>query len=522
MKRLPMLAAVGMLILGVPIPRVLAQQQTGFTVSFGGEMRLVGVVSDNMSDFVDTGKASVLPGTVPSPTRNKDSESFYFQRWRLRTTVESIDKKARAVWHLEVGDLFWGNLGGASGAEFGGATARVGNSFGGALGADGVNVETKGAYLQFDIPGIPNANLLAGIHNIRFLDTPAGGFLDDDGAGIQLNLKFDPLDLQLYVVKASENTLANADDNDLYAARLGVTLDKDSRLTLEGMIVNAQCFTRKSATGPPGVAPGPVIGGPAVTVAGPTTASGGCVSADFGETFWVGGTAATKIAGISLDGAIIYGRRELFSAPLQKNIRESGWGAQLVARAPVGPVQTWWLGRYTSGDDNRIAGGGCHTLPTAHPLCNPPSGPPLLPAGQDFSTRSFSTNLTRDSDKLPIIIAGTSWFTVPFIAEYIFGLPTLGAPGVAGATHYGDPSGTWTVGGSAILPLSRALALGAGGAFVAASEGTGVYGDHAVELDAGALYTYNANLSIQLIAGYVLPDRGDDAWGVTWRTRFAF
>ena len=49
---------------------------------------------------------------------NRDSNSFYFQRWRLFTNVESADKKAKAVWGLEVGDITWGTGGGASGGEY--------------------------------------------------------------------------------------------------------------------------------------------------------------------------------------------------------------------------------------------------------------------------------------------------------------------------------------------------------------------------------------------------------------------
>lgn len=59
------------------------------------------------------------------------------QRWRLTTTVQSADRKARAVWAVEVGDILWGGGGGASDAEFGGPTARSGPGAGGGLGADG-------------------------------------------------------------------------------------------------------------------------------------------------------------------------------------------------------------------------------------------------------------------------------------------------------------------------------------------------------------------------------------------------
>ncbi|HLE43554.1 MAG TPA: hypothetical protein VJB36_06030, partial [Methylomirabilota bacterium] len=117
-------------------------QQQNFTVTFGGQMRVYGLVWDNMTDFTDTGKRSTAFGTLIGGA--KDSEAYYFQRWRLYTTVESADKNAKVVWAIEVGDISWGLGGGASGDEYGtGINARNGTSQGGGLGADGANVETK-------------------------------------------------------------------------------------------------------------------------------------------------------------------------------------------------------------------------------------------------------------------------------------------------------------------------------------------------------------------------------------------
>jgi hypothetical protein len=36
------------------------------------------------------------------------------------------------------------------------------------------------------------------------------------------------------------------------------------------------------------------------------------------------------------------------------------------------------------------------------------------------------------------------------------------------------------------------------------------------------LCSYNPNLTISGIAGYAIPDQGDDAWAATIRTQFAF
>ncbi len=507
MKRLATMVAVGAVVVGLALPA--AAQQQNFTVTFGGQMRVFGLAWDNMTDFQDTDKGQnpVEKQVGLAATRNKDSEAYYFQRWRLYTTVESADKNAKAVWAIEVGDITWGLGGGASGDIQGtGVTARTGNNTGGAFGADGVNVETKNLYLQFNIPWVPNSNILLGIHNVVWLGSPAGAFMDDDGAGIQLNFKFDPVDLQLYTVKLDENTRANADDNDMYAARIGVNLTPDTRVTVEGLIVSQQCFARRAA---------------------PAGTTGSCVSTDFGDTYWVGGTAGTKLAGVTLHGSLVYGQRKLWSAPNQNIIEESGFGVQLIAQAPIGPLAVTGQAWYTDGDKNRITGGGCADV-TVHPECG------KLPAGLDFSTNAQSQNLTRDSDKMPIPDTGASWGNMPYIAEFIRGLFTVGAPGF-GSTHYADVSGTWGVGGSVSYSLTPAFSVAGGIGYISATEdrttggcaggagcGGGVYGDHAVEFDAGANYRYNANLTLNLLGGYVVPDQGDDAWGVLFRTQFSF
>jgi hypothetical protein len=485
--------AVSALLLALAVP-ASAQAPPSFTVTFSGEMRVHGFVWDNIIDFQDTAQSPQGCATaVGGNAQCKDSNSFYFQRWRLFTRVESADKKARAVWGLEVGDVTWGNGGGASGGEYGGpgqtapgATPtgggnRVGNGSGGGLGNDGINVETKTLYVQFDIPGMQGANLLLGMHNIVLLSSPTLAFLDDDGAGIQFNWKFDPVDLQLYTVKVSENTLQNADDNDMYAARLGFNITKAVRATIEGLVMNNQCFARRAVASPNG------------------QGVGTCLASDFGDTFWVGSTLGFKLGNVTLDGTIVYGQRRLPcvgpGCDSDGTAEESGYGLQLTARVPIGPVSVWAHGWYTSGDENR---------------------------GPGTVSGLSSGTLTGDSDKLPIVIAGTSWGSAPFVGEYITGLRTLGSPAVQNQGTYLDPSGQYGIGGSGTFAITPALSVGGGLAYIGATEDNGVFGDYAVELDAGLLYTYNSNLSFQFIGAYIEPEQGDGAWALGFRTRFAF
>jgi hypothetical protein len=538
-----MIVAVGAVLLGVALPA--AAQQQNFTVTFGGQMRVYGIWWDNFTDFADTNKNNGLfavggnlgrsYNTVTpccSGQQNKDSDAYYFQRWRLYTTVESADKNAKVVWAIEVGDITWGLGGGASGDEFGtGINGRNGTSQGGAFGADGANVETKNLYLQFNIPWVPNANILLGAHNVVFMTSPAGAFLDDDAWGIQLNMKFDPVDIQFWTAKVDENARQSADDNDLYALRIGVNLTPDTRITLEGLARNAQCFARQGqlpAAGSTSFAGGTNIPGAAN--------QGACVNENFGDSFWVGATAATKIGPAALHGSFVYGQRRLWSVPIQSKIKEEGYGFQVTAQVPIGPVATWWQGWYTSGDEARITG-GCPECVRTHPAATQPF--PNLTPGLDFSTNAQSYNLVQKSDKLPLPDAGASWANGPFIMEFIKGLATIGAPGF-GSTHYSDPTGTYGVGGSATYSLTPALSIGGGIGYLAATEdskqcaivvggtlrlsrcGGGVYGDSVIEFDAGIIWRYNPNLTITGIVGYAIPDEGDDAWGAVFRTQFSF
>jgi hypothetical protein len=480
-------ALTGTLLAALAGPATAQDAKPGFTVSFSGELRVLGFVFDNMTDFADTGKSNRvfarpiarggLANGCPVLPDCKDSAALYFQRWRLFTTVESADLKARAVWGVEVGDVDWGAGGGASGDEYGtGTNSRSGPGQGAGLGADGVNVETKNLYLQFELPWVPGTSLLLGAHNIQILDSPLGAFLDDDAFGIQLAWRQEPVAVQLWTARADENARESADDNTFYAARLWVDVTKNLTVSLEGLIVDAQCFGRRE----------PV----------PPATTGTCFSAGFGDNLWVGSTVRATLGSLRLDGAVVYGQRlQLCPTCDDGTGRARGWGVQASARAPVGPVSLWGQAWYTTGDERQLAGGtsGARRIP--------------LPA---------------DSDKLPLPVHGASWYTGPLVAEWLFGLPTLGSPAVQTITNYGDMTGTYGAGASAIATLTPALSAGAGFGYVGATDAPGLFGNSLVELDAAAFYQFNPNLLFTLFAGYLFPGEGDNAWGIAFRTRFLF
>jgi len=104
-----------------------------------------------------------------------------------------------ATLRLEIGDVEWGNGGGAHGVTNGvnlnsHSGARVGNGQGGAMGADGVNVETKWGYIDFAMPwGVP-LRIRGGLQP-WFLSK--GILVDDDVAGLRAYGKWNILSYDL-------------------------------------------------------------------------------------------------------------------------------------------------------------------------------------------------------------------------------------------------------------------------------------------------------------------------------------
>jgi hypothetical protein len=515
MKRALALLVGGVLILG----SALAAHAQAPTVSFGGQMRVYGFAFDNITDFRDSNQGA-----------NRDSQSFYFQRWRLFTNVESADKKARVVWGLEVGDITWGRGGGAQGGEYlgcpgnnpvaagtavipgapppagsppgtpGGAPTtvpvvvtptpynRTGQGSGGCLGADGVNVETKNAYLWFDTgQWLPGSSATIGIQNAAFMTGPIGGVFDDDVAAIKLNMKFDPVDVEVWTGKFGEGAQANADDTDAYVARVGVNLSKDLRVTVEGMLVD-----EKSLAG-----------------------------FNLGDSFWVGATVGAKVGDVQLDGAVVYGQRAFsraIAAGPGNPFEESGFGAFVTARVPIGPLSLFAIGWYTTGDDT-VGPAGCGiNAATGAPQPGTNAG-----CGGSGGTGVAARRLPGDSDKLPVPNSTGMWFGGggPYIAEWLFGNSSIGTPGI-GQVQYADPTGTWGFGASVSYALTPAFSVGGGAAYVGATDQQGPYGDALFEIDAGATYRFNPNLVFNLFGGFLIPDAGDEAWAVAFRTQYSF
>ena len=55
-----------------------------------------------------------------------------------------------------------------------------------------------------------------------------------------------------------------------------------------------------------------------------------------------------------------------------------------------------------------------------------------------------------------------------------------------------------------------------------ATDADGPYGNSMFEIDAGATYRFNPNLVFNLFGGVMIPDEGDLAYALTFRTQYSF
>jgi hypothetical protein len=167
-------------------------------------------------------------------------------RIRPRFDVSDDNGNMTATLRLEIGDLEWGNGGGAVGPTNAGpqgnpqpSGARVGNSAGGGFGTDGVNVETKWAYIDFASPfGLP-LRWRAGQQGWYL---PKGIIIDDDVSGLRAYGKYSMVSYDLGWYRASggpctstppagaagQCATSNTQDNNLdyYQAKVDVAVAK--------------------------------------------------------------------------------------------------------------------------------------------------------------------------------------------------------------------------------------------------------------------------------------------------------
>jgi len=297
-------------------------------------------------------------------------------RIRPRFDVSDDNGNMTATLRLEIGDIEWGNGGGALGVDNGvnltPGSARVGNGSGGSMGMDGVNVETKWAYVDFATPwGVP-LRWRAGLQPWYEFK---GIIVDDDVAGVRAYGKTGIVSYEVGWYRASggpatnttaatpyaspssasiQSSTSNALDNnyDFYEAKVGLAVAKAFNPSLY-YIYGANAATSTTAAG--------FVGDPNKPVT--VNFLGANVTGDAGfltyDLDFLMGNANGGPAGN-------------YTAGGPDRVKTKGWVADGAVHVPIGPVVLHAVGSYATGDKQN--GGDSEAMPYISPSWNGAGG----------------------------------------------------------------------------------------------------------------------------------------------------
>jgi hypothetical protein len=245
-------------------------------------------------------------------TNNVNQADVRFRPWfRVSDDNGNVTSELR----LEIGDVV-----------FGSTTASPGSSSGGGGGADGVNVETKWAYVDVALPfGIP-ARLRGGIQPY-FL--PKALLIDDDASGVRIYGSMKPISYDFWWLAVTDvpngGTTGGVgpanDDNDIYAGKLDFALSPWLNPYVYGAFRH-----------------------------GTTIVSGQSEEANGG---WFGAGTTGKLALLSYDLDFVFGSDSAYLGEATDERR--GWVLDGGVEAPVGPVAIGLRGMYATGDKSGTA-----------------------------------------------------------------------------------------------------------------------------------------------------------------------
>lgn len=155
-------------------------------------------------------------GFFGAPSTRDDNTAHIFLDTRLRLALDFRPTPLLAInYKMEIGDITFG----AANAPLSDADGRrlfnVGRGSGGAPGADGVNVETRNAYIDLQIPWVPGLSFRGGI--LGWGDQFDWTILASDFTGLQLTYQRQALWTQVTFLKFFEGSLRAHDDSNWYA-----------------------------------------------------------------------------------------------------------------------------------------------------------------------------------------------------------------------------------------------------------------------------------------------------------------
>ena len=195
----------------------------GFAVWLSATLALAAAVpalADNQITGYFRTAGSMEMAKAIGQTDEAKPDTIVDQRLRARWQ-NNLNEYVSVVWFGEL-DTTWGKAG----------KGNIGN--GGKQGADGVSIETKNAFVDVKLPGVPAAlSTRLGIQPI--VDTTFNSVLmNDDFAAATISAKTETVTGTLGWAKADEGPELNGeDDTDLYFLQMGIVPAKGFRLSPE-------------------------------------------------------------------------------------------------------------------------------------------------------------------------------------------------------------------------------------------------------------------------------------------------
>jgi len=250
-------------------------------------------------------------------------EDTFAAMQRMRTIFEFIaNENLRGVLQVEIGDITWGR------------GPAVGRGAGGAIGTDGVNIETRHAFINFKVPNTA-VDIKAGLQPVGLPATLGSHILLADVAAVVANVPFnDTVSLTLGWARAFDmlgSGVARNDEVDVFLGVLPVNLD-GARL---------QPFVAVSRWSEDLRYP-PALGLPAALG----------VLRDKNATMWHAGLnyRVTKFDPIRILGDLNYGTVEWGD-----RFEQSGWMGLLAVEYAMDMVTPRIFGVYESGEESGFA-----------------------------------------------------------------------------------------------------------------------------------------------------------------------
>ena len=219
--RFPVLWAVPgallILLIAVLVTPGSGAAQVEDIVLIGGNYRMQGNLH-NMQD-----------GFFGAPSLDSDAPMQRFVDTRLRLSFDLRPESPLSVYYgLEIGDITFGVEDPPLWDATGHRLVNVGAGSGGGEGADGVNLETKNAYLDLQVPGVPGLSFRGGI--IGWGDQFDWTILATDFTGLQLTYDRQGAWAQLTFLQFLEGRLRHDGDDSRWLAldgRYGLTGDTE-------------------------------------------------------------------------------------------------------------------------------------------------------------------------------------------------------------------------------------------------------------------------------------------------------